>query len=136
MFITRRFFSFRSFLVLALALILSVAAYGFAADNTVGGSSAGDGVGTVSGYTVSVVSYALNATDPTQIDGVTVSMTLAAGQVAPKTVAIQFQDTSTTPATVLGGWYTCTGSGSYSCTASGVKAMVKPTSQIRVVAAQ
>lgn len=141
MIITRRFFSVRSFLVLVLALILSVATYGFAANNTVANSSAGDGIGTVSGYSVSVVSYTLNSTDPSQIDGVSVEMTLAASQVAPKTVAVQFVDVANVP---LGGWYNCTAGTTaatnpgYNCTiaASATKATVKPATQIRVVAAQ
>jgi hypothetical protein len=137
MIITRRFFSVRSFLVLALALILSVATYGFAANNTVGDSSAGDGTGTVSGYTVTVVSYQLNATNPSEIDGVTVSIPVSGTQVAPKTVAVQFQDASTASPTPLGGWYSCTAAtATYNCTASGAKATVKPTAQLRVVAAQ
>ena len=46
----------------AAAVILGTIGFGFAAANTVPASSAGDGSGAISGYTVSVVAYGLNAT--------------------------------------------------------------------------
>ncbi len=134
MIITRRFFSVRTFLVLALALILSVATYGFAANNTVDASSAGDGSAAVSGYTVSNVKYVLDTAEPGLIDSVTFSITLAAGQTVPGTVKVQFQDAS---AVGVAPWYTCTGtSPNYTCTAGASKAPVKTTTNLRVVAAQ
>ena len=47
-------------LVVALALILSVTTYAFAAANTVPATNAGDGAGDISGYTVSDVTYTLS----------------------------------------------------------------------------
>jgi hypothetical protein len=46
-------------------------AYAFTASNTVPSSTAGAGASTVSGYTVSSLHYALDATTPTNIDSLT-----------------------------------------------------------------
>ncbi len=53
--------------VIVLALILSVTTYAFAAANVVPDSHAGDGQGTVSGYTVSAINYTLDSTNPSNI---------------------------------------------------------------------
>lgn len=66
MFIQKRL---RTFAGVLLALVLAAAAYGFAAENKVPNSRAGDGWGTVSGYKVSNVKYTL-ASDPSQVAGV------------------------------------------------------------------
>jgi hypothetical protein len=44
--------------------------YAFTAANTVPNSLAGDGSGTVSGYTVSAIHYNLNASNPQNVDSV------------------------------------------------------------------
>lgn len=134
MFITRRFFSARTFLVLALALILSVATYGFAATNTVPDSSAGDGSGAISGYTITNVRYGLNATEPGLIDRVTFTMV---GANPPTTTKVQFLDGTTPTPTMVGSLYDCTlASGSYTCTPTGTAATVATVKNLRVVAAQ
>ncbi len=56
-------------------------AYAFTAANTVPNSNAGSGAGTVSGYTVTNVHYALNATTPVNID----SLTFTVNPVIPNT---------------------------------------------------
>ena len=48
--------------------------YAFTASNTVPSTQAGQGTGTVSGYTVSSVAYSLNASTPSNIDAVTFSI--------------------------------------------------------------
>lgn len=59
------------FLVAGLVAVgVVTATYGFTAANTVPASKAGDGTGTVSGYTVSAIDYTLDATDPGLIDKV------------------------------------------------------------------
>lgn len=75
-------------LVLAalLALIVSVSAYAFTAANTVPVSNAGDGTGTISGYTVSAVAYVL-AADAANIDKVTFTLSAPATQVKAKVLA-------------------------------------------------
>lgn len=108
-------------------LLLVVVAYGFAAANTVGDSSAGDGTGTVSGYTISAISYTLDSTDPTDIDGVSFTLT---GANAPGTVYIQMDSSP--------GWFSCTMSGTTaSCDTTSVSVPVGSTfTELRVVAAQ
>lgn len=56
-------------------------AYAFTAANTVPSSTAGAGASTVSGYTVSGLHYALDATTPTNID----SLTFTVAPVIPST---------------------------------------------------
>ena len=91
----------RTVAMLALLLILSAVAYGFAAANTVPVSGAGDGSGAISGYTVSGISYTLNGTDPTKLDKVVFTLAPAVvGAPAPTTVKIRL-DSST-------NWYSCT----------------------------
>jgi hypothetical protein len=51
--------------------VVAGSAYAFTAANTVPNSTAGAGASTVSGYTVSGLHYALNATTPANIDSLT-----------------------------------------------------------------
>lgn len=81
---------FRNFKVLLLVLVVIViasSAYAFAAANTVPDTKAGDGAGTISGYTVSAVAYTLNASDPTALDSVEFTLDAAATNVQIKLVA-------------------------------------------------
>jgi hypothetical protein len=66
---------------LAAALAVGATGYAYTASNTVPVSTAGSGQGTVSGYTVSNVHYALNATSPANID----SLTFGVSPVIPST---------------------------------------------------
>lgn len=72
---------------LVVAVALATGAYAFTATNTVPGSSAGSGSGTISGYTVSNVAYQLNATTPTDIDSVTFTLSATASQAKAKIVS-------------------------------------------------
>lgn len=110
------------FVVLVIA-ILSVSAYAFAAANTVPATKAGDGLGVVSGYTVTSVVYTLNGTDPSKLDSVAFDVGAAASQVEVQLVA------------TTGSWYTCTlGTGTtWSCATTGLD--VSTIDQLRVVAA-
>ncbi|HDD61205.1 MAG: hypothetical protein DRI65_09460 [Chloroflexota bacterium] len=67
-------FRFRILALLALAVILSAATYGFAAANNVPAGVSGEGTGAISGYTVSNVNYFLDSNDPTQFDHVTFTL--------------------------------------------------------------
>ena len=62
--------NFKILFVVVVIAIISVAAYAFAAANTVPATKAGDGLGVVSGYTVTSVAYTLNATTPNTLDSV------------------------------------------------------------------
>jgi hypothetical protein len=82
--------------VLGLALGLSAGAYAYTTSNTVPGSSAGDGSGTISGYTVSAIHYVLSATNPQNVTSVTFNV-----NTAPATG-------STMEVQINSNWYTCT----------------------------
>jgi hypothetical protein len=109
-------------MLVVLVLALSGFTYAFAATNTVPATYAGDGSGTISGYTVTNVHYDLNATTPTTIDSVTFTLDAAATTVKIKLVA----SGST--------WYSCsnTTGTNWSCTTTG--ASVSAADSLEVVA--
>ncbi|MBK8781379.1 MAG: hypothetical protein IPO22_06165 [Anaerolineales bacterium] len=118
--------NFKVLFVVIVVVILSAATYAFAAANTVPDTKAGDGTGTVSGYTVTDVVYTLNATTPTTLDSVSFDLGAAAatGKVKAQLVA------------TTGTWYTCTQVGVttvWTCDTSGLTA--SSIDQLRVVAA-
>ncbi len=97
----------------ALAVVL-VGRAAFAAANTVPESSAGQGSGVVSGFTITNIDYNLNGTDPQLIDTVTFDAQAAdVAQTGTLTVETLF-DASTTD------WYACVavsaGAGLYNVT--------------------
>lgn len=98
------FFRPRTIAAVALALIIGSTAYGFAASNTVPNTNAGDGSGTISGYTASNVVYVLETADPTKLDTVTFTLTPQNSGTTPTTVKVQL---------VSGGtWYDADNGGS------------------------
>jgi hypothetical protein len=112
-------------LVAVIAAILASAAYAFTAANTVPGTQAGSGAGTISGYTATAVTYTLNATTPTNIDAVafTINPTTTA------TVKVQLA--------AAGSWYSCTNTaGSVSCATTAPQMTVVAATQLTVVAVQ
>lgn len=115
--------------IFGLTLLLSTAAYGFAAANTLPETGAGDGQSTISGYTVTNVTYTLNATTPTDIDKVTFDIAATAGADAPTTVKVKLVTSSST-------WFNCaiTTDPTWECTITGVTAT--QANELRVVAAQ
>ncbi|MCS7293872.1 MAG: hypothetical protein RMK15_00245 [Chloroflexota bacterium] len=114
----------RRLLGVAIIAALAVAAFGFAAGNTVPSSRAGDGSGTVSGYTVSNIHYTLVSTNPSLIDSVSFSLDAAASDVY---VSV---DNGTS-------WTACSTSGgnNFSCDFD-PNVSVQPVTSLRVVAAQ
>ena len=115
----------RSFGMLIIALILAASIYGFANSNTVPASYAGDGQNTISGYTVSALSYDIYGdSDPTDIDGISFTLSAAAGQVY-----VSFDGGTS--------WEDCspgTPSSSISCTL-GTPVSVLSATQLRIIAA-
>ncbi len=86
--------------ILVVAAALATGAYAFTATNTVPPSNAGSGSGTISGYTVSAVAYQLNATNPSNIDSMTFTLSANAATVKAKVAT----GTATyTDCTVAGG---------------------------------
>ena len=85
-------------------MAIGAGVYACAATNTVPGSTAGSGSGTISGYTVSGIAYTLNATTPTNLDQVAFTIS----PIAATTVKAQLA--------AAGTWYTCSNSlGSVTC---------------------
>lgn len=98
-----------------LAFVVATASFAFAATNTVGNSYAGIGSGTVSGYSVSSVSWNLNDSDPSTVDSVSFTLNASATEVKARA-------TGTGGGSLGTGWASCTGTGTgpYTCTLSGV----------------
>ena len=78
-------------------------AYAFTASNTVPTTTAGSGVGTVSGYTVTNLHYNLNATSPANIDSLTFTISPVVPSTSTGKVVIQAALTVGGPTS-----YTCT----------------------------
>jgi hypothetical protein len=112
---------------LLLAGVLASAAYVFTASNTVPASRAGSGASAISGYTVSNVVYNLNASDPSNID----SLSFSLSPVAAGTVKVQLASGGT--------WYTCTHNsttGVSSCPTTSPQATVSGATQLAVVSVE
>ena len=109
------------FTTLLVSLVFATAAFAFAAANTVPASNAGDGQGVVSGYTISNIHYALNASDPGLVDSVTFT-------IAPILGNVHVQVDGAT-------WISCSNvTGTVTCNTPGLTALA--ASDLRVVAAQ
>ena len=110
--------------ILVVVVILAVSAFAFAAANTVPDTKAGDGLGVVSGYTVTNIEYVLNASNPNTLDAVKFDLGAAAatGQVQAQLVA------------TTGTWYACTlDTGTvWECDTTGL--VVSTIDQLRVIA--
>ncbi len=74
-------YRYRILVLLVLTIALATASYGFAAGNTVPAGVAGEGMGVISGYTVSSVVYALDGSDPTQFASVAFTLDANASDV-------------------------------------------------------
>jgi hypothetical protein len=111
--------------IVAVVIILAISTYAFAAANTVPATKAGDGLGVVSGYTVTNVVYTLNGSDPSTLDSVSFDLgaAAAAGKVKAQLVA------------TTGTWYACTNTTGtvWSCDTTGLTA--SSIDQLRVIAA-
>lgn len=115
---------FKVLVVLVVALAMTAAVYAYAAANTVPSSNAGDGSGTVSGYTVSNIHYTLDPANPANISAVDFTLSSAA----------------TSAQVTLDGthWFSCTLSGgtSAACNTTGAnEPTVLSVVNLRVVAA-
>ena len=123
MFLSR---AFKVFLIVMVAFAFASVATAYAAANTVPATNAGDGTGTISGYTISAVHYDLNATNPQNIDSVTFTVNTAIP--SGSTVKIKLVDAGST-------WYTCTVAGGTSVTCTTTGATVLKADSLRVVIA-
>ena len=120
---------------IALIAILSTFGFAFAASITMPASTnSGYGAMTVSGYTLSAITYTLNSANPGNIDNVGFKLDLAVGGSAPETT------TDVRARLYQGGnWLSCTGiaaSHVWVCPGSGVSsATVTQTLKLDVAAA-
>jgi hypothetical protein len=120
----RRLHRNRIALALTVAALAAPAGYAFTASNSVPGTTAGVGSGTIGNYTASGISYALNATTPTDVDSVSFTISPTVGVVKVRL------DPS-------GSWYACLNSGgSVSCDTTSPQATVDSITELTVVAAQ
>ena len=113
---------FRSskFFIVLLVLVFATAAFAFAATNTVPATYAGEGAEDISGYTITVVDYNLNAANPSSIDSVDITLNAAA-----TTVKIGLVNGGTI--------YDCSGAGTnWNCVTAG--ATVSAANRLRVIA--
>jgi hypothetical protein len=126
---SRRIFNIRLLVVVILTLIVAATVYGLAAANVVPESGAGDGANSITGYTVTNVTYTLDTT-PYNLSKVTFNINPTSAAQAPVTVKVALVDPPVT-------WYACTvgTSPSWSCTFSPA-VPITPTNKLRVVAAQ
>jgi hypothetical protein len=115
----------RLVLVALLAFVLGTTAFAYAATVTFGGGTsagnAGEGSGTISGYDVQSVHYALDNASPVNITGVTFTLTPATAT----TVKARINGLPT-------GWVNCTGGAPWSCdfTGQGVPALAAASLQV------
>jgi hypothetical protein len=110
------------FIVLIVVLVFATATYAFAATNTVPPTTAGEGAGAISGYTVSAIAYNLNATTPSNIDTVTFTLSAAATTVKASLTG------------AAGTFYNCTvvSGNNWSCNTAG--ATVGPATNLDIIA--
>jgi hypothetical protein len=107
----RRYVTRRLVWLGVLVVALSVGSYAFTASLTVPSSAAGEGSGTVNGYTVGTPAYTLNAVDPTKVDQVVLNV--SATVTVNTTVTVSANGGST--------WQSCTqgtissGAANYTC---------------------
>ena len=124
----------RFLVALVASGVIAGGAYAFTAANTVPTSNAGAGSGTVSGYTVSNVHYALDSTTPTNIDTLTFNVSPVIPSTGSGKVVVQAALTSGGPNT-----YTCTtntAGDTVTCATTAPQLTAAVLSSLTVVAAQ
>jgi hypothetical protein len=93
-------------------LVLAALFYAFAAANIVPETGAGVGSGTITGYTITNVTYTLDNTDPSLITAVDFDLVPTAGANPPQVVYVKLIEPG-------GSWYSCAvAAGAASCTIS------------------
>ena len=117
-----KFRSIKLFVVVIAVLVFATAAFAFAATNTVPTSYAGEGSGAISGYTVTNLVYNLNATNASNIDSVTFTLSAPA--------------TTVKASLVPGTFYNCTNTSgnNWSCTTTSPQATVSAATALDIIA--
>jgi len=110
---------------IALVAIAATARSVFTASNTIPNANIGQGANTISGYTLTGVTYTPDGTNPGNIDSVSFTISPASAG----TVEVQLSPG--------GAWYGCTNSsGSVSCTTTSPQATAAGATALNVVAEQ
>jgi hypothetical protein len=126
-----KFFSNRRkvLIFVILLLVLSTAAYGFAAsvDMSAVSVNVGEGSASVGGYTVTNFVYTLDASDPRYLDTITFDLSPAA--------AVVWLGLDDADPTTVDSWISCTPSGvAVTCTLAASTYNVEPIDTVYVVA--
>ncbi len=124
----------RLVIAIGIAAILGTGAYAFTASNTVPNTTAGSGVGTVSGFTITNIHYALNATTPANIDSVTFTVSPVIPSTGSGKVIVQAALTSGGPSN-----YTCTSNTTgdiVTCATTSPQLLADKLTSLTVIAAQ
>lgn len=119
----------RNIVLIAVLLAGAAIVYGFAAANVVPETGAGEGSGTVSGYTITNVDYDTLSSNPSKLQSVSFDAAPTAGAGAASEVKISV-DAGTT-------WVTCSGpvGSTWTCAfASGSEPLVSTISALKIVA--
>lgn len=124
----RRFVLPRILLMFLAFAMMSTVVYGFAAANTVPDSGAGDGEGTISGYTISNIGYTLDSDDPQTLASVKFDIAADEDDVSADLVKVRLDESTTT-------WYDCTvAAGTATCSVAGTEIKVVDADTLTVVA--
>lgn len=104
---------------------IATAVYSFAASNTVPSTYLGEGAGTITGYTVSNISYVLNLSNPSNLDEVHFTLDNAAITVKIKLVATGSD------------FYDCSlNAGTWECPTTSPQATAASADELRVIASE
>jgi hypothetical protein len=126
--------SLRFLVGIVASLAIAGGAYAFTASNTVPTSNVGAGSGTVSGYAVTNLHYALNSTTPSNIDSLTFTVSPVIPSTSTGKVTVSAALTTGGPNT-----YTCTtntAGDTVTCATTSPQLTADKLSSVTVVAAQ
>jgi len=126
--------SLRFLVGIVASFAIAGGAYAFTASNTVPTSNVGAGSGSVSGYTVTNVHYALDATTPTNIDQLTFNVSPSIPSTGSGKVSVSAALTSGGP-----NAYTCStnvAGDTVTCATTSPQLTADKLSSVTVVAAQ
>ena len=99
----------RSALVFAFALVLAAATYAFTASNVIAPSGAGQGTGSIAGYTISNPAYTLDVTNPQAVTLVqfTLNAPLASARIVRARVGTSYVTCTSSSSTATTSTWTC-----------------------------
>jgi len=120
----------RKILIVLGLILVAVLVYAMAAANNVPETGAGEGSGTVSGYDITNIDYALLGSNPTRLDSVSFDVGPTAGAGAAGLVTISVDAGST--------WENCTGpvGTTWTCTFGAPQPLVSAIASLQVVATE